>query len=116
MRKEVNLAMALALVTTAGAATVSVADDYDHFDRGHGNQYGQKRTVGEVQLGPRPFYLVQGMDEGKLKDRLMQCQDGSFSRTDFLWAIAAPRSSFPSTRTLPTWPGRAWVPASSSEM
>jgi glycerophosphoryl diester phosphodiesterase len=83
MRKEVNLAMALAIATTAGAATVSVADDYDHFDRGHGDQYGQKRTVGEVQLGPRPFYLVQGMDEGKLKDRLMQCQDGPFSRTDF---------------------------------
>jgi glycerophosphoryl diester phosphodiesterase len=36
-----------------------------------------------VQLGPRPFYLVEGMDDGKLKDRLMQCQDGPFYRTDF---------------------------------
>ena len=36
-----------------------------------------------MQLGPRPFYLVEGMDEGKLKDRLMQCKDGPFYRTDF---------------------------------
>ncbi|MBI5069454.1 MAG: glycerophosphodiester phosphodiesterase [Deltaproteobacteria bacterium] len=37
----------------------------------------------EIQLGTRPFYLVQGMDEGPLKDRLTQCQDGPFRRTEF---------------------------------
>jgi glycerophosphoryl diester phosphodiesterase len=36
-----------------------------------------------IQLGPRPFYLVAGMDEGSLKDRLMQCRDGPFRRTQF---------------------------------
>jgi glycerophosphoryl diester phosphodiesterase len=36
-----------------------------------------------VQLGPRPFYLVQGMDEGPLKNRLMRCEKGPFSKTDF---------------------------------
>ncbi|HEU5293393.1 MAG TPA: glycerophosphodiester phosphodiesterase family protein [Burkholderiaceae bacterium] len=36
-----------------------------------------------IQLGPRPFYLVAGMDEGSLKDRLMQCQKGPFHRTQF---------------------------------
>lgn len=36
-----------------------------------------------IQLGPRPFYLVQGMSEGRLKDKLMQCQDGPFYKTDF---------------------------------
>jgi glycerophosphoryl diester phosphodiesterase len=36
-----------------------------------------------IQLGPRPFYLVDGMDEGPLKHRLMQCKDGPFRRTDF---------------------------------
>ena len=44
---------------------------------------GASATQGSVQLGPRPFYLVQGMDEGKLKDRLLQCKDGPFYRTDF---------------------------------
>jgi glycerophosphoryl diester phosphodiesterase len=36
-----------------------------------------------AQLGPRPFYLVQGMDEGWLKDRLLSCADGPFYKTDF---------------------------------
>ncbi|MBI1422261.1 MAG: glycerophosphodiester phosphodiesterase [Gammaproteobacteria bacterium] len=36
-----------------------------------------------IQLGPRPFYLVEGMDAGKLKDRLLQCKNGPFYRTDF---------------------------------
>jgi glycerophosphoryl diester phosphodiesterase len=36
-----------------------------------------------AQLGPRPFYLVEGMDEGALKDQLMQCANGPFHRTKF---------------------------------
>jgi glycerophosphoryl diester phosphodiesterase len=36
----------------------------------------------EVQLGPRPFYLVEQMKDGPLKDTLRQCQ-GPFGRTDF---------------------------------
>jgi glycerophosphoryl diester phosphodiesterase len=44
---------------------------------------GQDKAHQSVQLGPRPFYLVQGMDNGKLKDRLMKCQNGPFHKTDF---------------------------------
>ena len=66
MRKFAILAMALAMATTAGSATAAPTDGDD-----------------SVQLGPRPFYLVQGMDKGKLKDRLMQCENGPFYRTDF---------------------------------
>ncbi len=36
-----------------------------------------------VQLGPRPFYLVDDMDDGQLKDALMQCKDGPFFKSDF---------------------------------
>ena len=36
-----------------------------------------------IQLGPRPFYLVAGMDEGPLKDRLMQCRSSPLRRTLF---------------------------------
>jgi glycerophosphoryl diester phosphodiesterase len=36
-----------------------------------------------AQVGPRPFYLVQGMDEGWLKNRLMQCEHGPFYTTNF---------------------------------
>jgi glycerophosphoryl diester phosphodiesterase len=36
-----------------------------------------------IQLGPRPFYLVDRMPEGELKSQLQQCRAGPFARTDF---------------------------------
>ncbi|HKA41663.1 MAG TPA: glycerophosphodiester phosphodiesterase family protein, partial [Burkholderiales bacterium] len=53
-----------AFVVPSGFASVASADD-------------------SIQLGPRPFYLVEGMDEGPLKDKLLQCTHGPFKRTDF---------------------------------
>ncbi|WP_104987088.1 glycerophosphodiester phosphodiesterase family protein [Sorangium cellulosum] len=36
-----------------------------------------------VQLGPRPYYLVEDMDDGELKETLLACSEGPFERTDF---------------------------------
>jgi glycerophosphoryl diester phosphodiesterase len=36
-----------------------------------------------VQLGPRPYYLVNDMDESKLKEKLLSCGEGPFSVSDF---------------------------------
>ncbi|KAK4505087.1 hypothetical protein PRZ48_003050 [Zasmidium cellare] len=36
-----------------------------------------------VQLGPRPFYLVDNMDEGPLKDKLESCKEEPKSTTSF---------------------------------
>lgn len=36
-----------------------------------------------IQLGVRPFYLVENMDEGALKDKLEACQTQRFYKTDF---------------------------------
>lgn len=36
-----------------------------------------------VQLGPRPYFLVQDMEESDLKTELQQCAEGPFRRTDF---------------------------------
>jgi glycerophosphoryl diester phosphodiesterase len=36
-----------------------------------------------VQVGSRPFYLVSGMDPGRLKDRLLSCKDDRAHRTNF---------------------------------
>ncbi len=38
---------------------------------------------GSVQLGPRPFYLVDRMEEGPLKSSLQQCAGGPFKPSDF---------------------------------
>jgi glycerophosphoryl diester phosphodiesterase len=43
-----------------------------HGDRGH-----------SIQLGPRPYFLVEDMDESDLKTELQQCSEGPFKRTDF---------------------------------
>ena len=78
LRKSVNtLTVAVALLATAPA--LATADD---FDVDSGKNYNNAKN-NSIQLGPRPFYLVDGMDEGKLKDRLMQCKDGPFRKTDF---------------------------------
>lgn len=53
------------------------------------NVYAQQNNNGkhnkgvEVQLGTRPFYLVEGMDPSPLKSRLMSCENGPFHATDF---------------------------------
>jgi glycerophosphoryl diester phosphodiesterase len=74
MRNRSSTLVAVALLA-ALAAPVTFADD-DH-------RRGRGRSDDGVQLGPRPFFLVQGMDKSPLKDRLMQCKDGPFYRTDF---------------------------------
>ncbi len=58
-------------------ASVAHADDDDRFHggrydnsydgRGHHDRQGQKKSDDDVQLGPRPFYLVEGMDDSRLK-------------------------------------------------
>ncbi len=53
-------------------------------------------TDGEaIQLGERPFDLVDGMDDGPLKSRLQQCRGGPFRRTDFSIAHRGAPLKFP---------------------
>ena len=41
------------------------------------------KKVHNVQLGPRPYFLIEDMDESTLKHELQQCADGPFYKTDF---------------------------------
>jgi glycerophosphoryl diester phosphodiesterase len=43
----------------------------------------QARADEAVQLGPRPFFLVDRLDEGPLKEKLKSCANGPFRRTAF---------------------------------
>jgi glycerophosphoryl diester phosphodiesterase len=95
MHKAFGVAAAAALLAMTSVAAPVAADDRDdryingkHDDDGHHGQgyydeHGQKKDDRGIQLGPRPFYLVEGMDEGPLKERLMQCKNGPFYRSDF---------------------------------
>ena len=44
------------------------------------NEHGQVRNV---QVGPRPYYLVEDLDPGPLKTELQQCREKRPRRTDF---------------------------------
>lgn len=61
-------------------STHACADDHNrHWD---GNDW----RGDNIQVGPRPFYLVEGMDEGPLKKKLESCEDQPVRRTS--WSIA----------------------------
>jgi glycerophosphoryl diester phosphodiesterase len=47
-----------------------------------------------VQLGPRPYFLVRDMDEGKLKQSLLECE-GPFAPSDFSIAHRGAPLQFP---------------------
>ncbi|MDJ0872451.1 MAG: glycerophosphodiester phosphodiesterase family protein [Gammaproteobacteria bacterium] len=101
-----NIPRPAALATLAAATVFSAAQaDFDRRDTGAEcdgedacgeNKHSSPGATGTgVQLGPRPLYLVEGMDEGKLKDRLMRCQDGPFHLTDFSIAHRGAPMQFP---------------------
>jgi glycerophosphoryl diester phosphodiesterase len=69
------LAAMLVLSTSATFAAGGGHDD-DHDQPDHGGRLN-------VQVGVRPFYLVEGMEDGALKDRLQQCKAGPFYPTRF---------------------------------
>lgn len=90
MKNFAALAMALAMTAMAAYAAMAHADRDGRAYEAHDDKLGDS-----VQLGPRPFYLVEGMEAGKLKDRLMQCQDGPFYRSDFSIAHRGAAMQFP---------------------
>ncbi len=78
LRKSINtLTVAVVLLATAPMPTTAADIDGDL------NKNSNNGKNSGIQFGPRPFYLVEGMDEGRLKDQLTQCKEGPFYRTDF---------------------------------
>lgn len=85
-----TLAFSLALASSVSAG------EYDRFDRvvekSHSYQWGQhgwEQYYGKrAQLGPRPYFLIEDMDENtkqdkQLKEQLQQCSEGPFYKSDF---------------------------------
>jgi glycerophosphoryl diester phosphodiesterase len=68
------LTIAVAALPASSFAAGRGAESGPHYDHGQG---------GSVQLGPRPFFLVDDMTDGPLKDELQRCSDGPFKRSDF---------------------------------
>jgi glycerophosphoryl diester phosphodiesterase len=53
------------------------------------------RKDSNIQVGVRPFFLVEGMDNSRLKDKLQRCANGPFRRSDFSIAHRGAPLQFP---------------------
>ena len=79
--KGLNKAVSGAIITLLLAAMVAAT--------------ASARQPASAQLGPRPFYLLQSLPEGALKQQLQSCADGPFYRTDFSIAHRGAPLMFP---------------------
>ncbi|WP_165857390.1 glycerophosphodiester phosphodiesterase family protein [Marinobacter sp. JSM 1782161] len=76
------------LFTVMGSADLQAGwghgkdDDRDRDRHGHHDRSWHDNTH-TVQLGPRPYYLVNDMDEGPLKRKLQSCMNQPMKRSDF---------------------------------
>ena len=68
------------LGTAAIAFTLSTASWAKEIKSEKNDNHGQTQ---EIQLGPRPFFLINDMDNGPIKKKLEKCDAGPFKRTDF---------------------------------
>lgn len=64
--------------TTALALALGLMPGITHADDNHRN--GRKEAI---QVGVRPYYLIEQMKDGPLKDKLKSCENGPFRRTEF---------------------------------
>ena len=71
--------MLAAFLSVSAIASASGYDDQDH----RGKQYSDKCNAPSVQLGQRPYYLVDDMAPSQLKTKLQSCANGPFKKTEF---------------------------------
>ena len=77
-RKKNVIAVAIIFSILFAFVTIASADR-----NGLGEKEKAKEKKYSVQLGPRPYYLIEVMKESELKTALQQCVKGPFYKTDF---------------------------------
>ncbi|MBW2272696.1 MAG: glycerophosphodiester phosphodiesterase [Deltaproteobacteria bacterium] len=76
--RQLYLGVATALTLAAGGCgEPGSRTDTTGSARAHGSKM-------QVQLGPRPFYLVESMEESELKSALQACSEGPFRSSEFV--------------------------------
>lgn len=79
------LGLSALCATAALLSTTASAHDHDRDrdDRRDDFAFWPDHGRFEAQVGVRPFYLVEGMDDSPLKTKLQQCESGPFYRSKF---------------------------------
>ncbi len=70
------------LLATLFLAASSLAGEYGN-GREALSRHGDSSNSRSVQLGSRPFFLVNDMQDSALKSKLQDCADGPFRKTNF---------------------------------
>jgi len=73
----------------------AIAAIHTHADDRGRRWDGYEWHENNVQVGPRPFYLVEGMDDGPLKKKLKSCENEPVKRTNFSIAHRGAPLQFP---------------------
>lgn len=83
MRKITSVCVKAAFAVILFSSSVYASQHESEKENGHYGYGAKNKKSQTVQLGPRPFYLVDNMQAGKLKDELNECAKGPFRKTDF---------------------------------
>jgi glycerophosphoryl diester phosphodiesterase len=75
-----TLAIAVTATTLIAATSRGPNQQNRHDQDRHDDDRDQSQSV---QLGPRPFFLVDDMNDSRLKRRLQECSAGPFKKSDF---------------------------------
>jgi glycerophosphoryl diester phosphodiesterase len=76
-RRLATLAVAAVVTACTGVAVLGTED--------HGRDSGRRGQPASsgIQLGPRPYFLVNDMQDSRLKRELLHCASGPFRKADF---------------------------------
>jgi len=81
-RRQPKTAWLAAAAVALAVASAEASDPSEARDRHSGPRVNQKRSL-NVQVGPRPYYLVESLADGPLKKKLESCADMDFRPTKF---------------------------------
>jgi len=74
MRQQIIIGAFVLMFAASTSLAIAAPEKKDKDNKDHAQT---------VQLGPRPFFLVNDMREGPLKEKLLSCADGPFKKSDF---------------------------------
>ena len=105
MRQHVITLSLAAFISVSSGLPAAAGRDHDGDKSSHSDDRGKE----SVQLGPRPFFLVNDMKDSKLKNKLLSCSDGPFTKTDFSIGHRGAALQFPEHTREAYEAGAAWA-------
>jgi len=80
MRLQGTLLISILIAAVSPLNTVTANGNHHSFDKEKMRHEHAKKAA---RVGPRPYYLVEDMDESELKKKLASCAGKKFKKTDF---------------------------------